>query len=90
MPNLPVIGLNNEYKKLLSVHFMIFNSKHSTDLYSHMFAKCHLCHVNEVYSIFLINISVFHNISIISPIFLALDVKHLRYSIEYYPLTENK
>jgi hypothetical protein len=49
----------------------------------------HLCYVNEVSSIFLINISVFKNISIISPIFLALDVKHLRYSIEYYPLTEN-
>jgi len=45
----------------------------------------HLYHVNEVCSILLNNISVFKNISIISPIFLALDVKHLRYTIEYYP-----
>ena len=29
------------------------------------------------------------NISIVSPIFLALDVKHRRYTIEYYPHTEN-
>lgn len=50
----------------------------------------HLCHVNEVYSILLNNISVFKNISIISPIFLALEVEHLRYSIEYYPIPENK
>jgi hypothetical protein len=48
---------------------MIINSKHSTDLYSPMFAKCIIIIFitqKEVYVIFLINISVFNNISIIS------------------------